>query len=109
MLQESPFTTYSHAILASYEAASILRRVVLSIWCGAKHPVGLSDLAELDADHFDIAQKIIAHVHQVGRHDSDFLKFVDDVRSFTNWEIAERTEREVDLEIDFLESSYHTG
>ena len=93
----SPFLTHRTKVLGHYSTASWLRSVVMAMWNGSGHPVGLSKLTNLDAEHFAAFVEMLTHYRQVGENDPAFAKLVKEVEERLAQE-RQAAEREVELE-----------
>lgn len=70
----SPFERHRDKILGHYSTASWLRKIVMALWNGSGHPVGLSNLTNLDAEHFRAFQEMVEHYHRHGENDQAFMR-----------------------------------
>lgn len=85
---ESPFQKYEHLVLGHYSTAAWLRMLVLAMWSGSAYKVGLSQLAEVDEAHFDVAMQMMAHYRKHGERDPAFMSLADKIRERLNEEQA---------------------
>ncbi|MBZ5763814.1 hypothetical protein LAV84_29955 [Rhizobium sp. VS19-DR104.2] len=69
----SVFTTHRDKVLGYYGTASWLRQLVLAMWNGTDHQVGMSTLATLDNDHAAAALAMIQSYRQLGERDPAFM------------------------------------
>ena len=72
----SPFYTHREKIVGHYGTAAWLRQVVMSMWHGFEHPVGLGELKGLDEDHYSAFCEMISHYHQSGTNDLALRRLV---------------------------------
>jgi hypothetical protein len=95
---ESPFRKHRDKVLGHYSTASWLRGVVMAMWNGSAHPVGLSKLTNLDAEHFAAFVDMVSHYRKVGENDPAFERLVRDVEARLAAE-QQAVAREADLEV----------
>lgn len=76
----SPFKVHRNIIMASYGAASKLRRFVLSLYNGYAFPVDLSDISGLDKKHFGIVLELMSSYHVLGENDADMMRLADEIK-----------------------------
>lgn len=76
---ESPFGKHRDKVLGHYSTASWLRRVVLAMWRGSAHPVTLSPLTNVDAEHFSAFVEMVTHYRKVGENDPAFMRLAEEV------------------------------
>lgn len=77
---ESPFQKYQHLVLGHYSTAAWLRMLVLAMWSGGAYKVGLSQLAEVDEAHFDVAMLMMSHYRKYGERDVAFMSLAEKIR-----------------------------
>lgn len=80
MATQSPFITHRDKVLGHYSTASWLRRVVMSLYNGSGHPVGLSPLTNTDAAHFAAFQEMVNHYRCVGENDPALHALVEEIQ-----------------------------
>lgn len=73
LIMISAFITHREKVLGHYSTAVWLRQLVLAMWNGTDHQVGLSKIATIDADHFSAALAMIQAYRESGEHDSAFV------------------------------------
>lgn len=95
MAQQSPFITHRDKVLGYYSTAGWLRALVLAMWNGSAHKVGLSQLASLDDAHATATLEMIASYRRHGENDPAFMSLADECRKRLEEEqaAAERSER----------------
>lgn len=86
----SPFEIHRSKVLGHYSTAAWLRGVVMALWSGAAHPIGLSKISTLDDAHFKAFIEIVTHYRRFGEGDSSFQELVQ--------EIEARLQQELDAE-----------
>lgn len=91
----SVFTTHRDKVLGHYSTASWLRQLVLALWNGDDHQVGLSRLASMDDDHASAALAMIQSYRQNGERDSVFMELALEClqRIETEKDASERADR----------------
>lgn len=94
-MAQSPFLTHRDKVLGYYSTASWLRVLVLSLWRGSAHKVGLSQLVGLDEAHATAAFDMMASFRRHGESDPAFMALVDECRQRLEEEqaAADRNER----------------
>ena len=80
-MSESPFVRHRDKVLGYYSTAAWLRAVVLAMWDGSTHKVGLSKLAGVDADHHAAFSEMVAHYRATGENDPAFLSLVEEIQA----------------------------
>jgi hypothetical protein len=75
---ESPFITHRNKVLGYYNTASWLRQLVLAMWSGSNHKVGLSQLAGVDEDHAKAALDMLHGYRKNGENDPAFMTLADE-------------------------------
>jgi hypothetical protein len=93
----SPFETHREKVLGHYSTAAWLRSVVMALYSGSTHKVGLSNLASVDAEHYKAFSDMIAGYRQNGENDRVFMALAIDVIKRQKEEAAAE-EREAALE-----------
>lgn len=93
----SPFDIHRSKVLGHYSTASWLRSVVMAMYSGSTHPVGLSVLASIDAEHFKAFNDMVAGYRQYGENDPAFMALAKDVMQRQEEEAA-AAKRAKDLE-----------
>lgn len=78
-MRESPFTEFRHLVLGSYRTAAYLRQFILTLSDGLQHPIGLSYLAAMDVDHFNVCMEMLRAFHENGPTDPLFCNLVKEV------------------------------
>jgi sulfur relay (sulfurtransferase) DsrC/TusE family protein len=79
--RQSPFMLHEAKIMGHYSTASWLRGAVLAMWNGQDHPVGLSKLATLDAEHFKAFTELVASFRANGENDPAFRAIVEKIQN----------------------------
>lgn len=94
-MAQSPFQTHRDKVLGYYSTASWLRAMVLALWRGSVHKVGLSQLVGLDDAHATAAFDMMASYRRHGERDPAFMALVDECRQRQEEEqaAADRSER----------------
>jgi len=69
----SPFITHRNKVLGNYGAACFLRSVVLAMYNGQGHKVGLSGLTNLDRTHLTAFLELTNSYARHGENDDLFL------------------------------------
>lgn len=77
----SPFNTHRAKVLGFYSTASWLRRAVMAMWSGTAYPVGLSQLTNLDAEHFAALVEMMSHYRKVGEGDPALHELVKEIQA----------------------------
>jgi hypothetical protein len=77
----SPFRVHRDKVLGYYSTAGWLRNVVMALWRGSAHPVGLSKLAGVDDQHFQAFIDMVTHYRREGENDLAFRQLVQDVEA----------------------------
>lgn len=75
---ESPFITHRDKVLGYYNTSSWLRQLVLAMWSGNNHKVGLSQLAGVDEDHATAALEMLYGYRKNGENDPAFMALADE-------------------------------
>ncbi len=91
MESKSPFVVHRAKIIGDYGTAEWLRSVVLAMWNGSAHKVGLSKLVSLDDEHFRAFMEMLESYRRHGENDPAFLAIADECREL---ECDEETNRE---------------
>lgn len=75
---ESPFITHRKKVLGYYNTSSWLRQLVLAMWNGSSHQVGLSQLAGVDEEHAKAALEMLYGYRKNGENDPAFMTLADE-------------------------------
>lgn len=65
----SPFLTHRAKVLGHYSTAAWLREVVMALYSGSMHRVGLSNVHTIDAEHYGAFYDMVTHYRKVGETD----------------------------------------
>lgn len=95
MALQSPFLKHRDKVLGYYSTASWLRSLVLSMWRGSAHKVGMSQLAGLDSEHTTAVFEMMNSYRQHGESDPAFMALAEECRQRQEEEqaAAEQSER----------------
>lgn len=77
-MDQSPFQTHRDKVLGFYSTASWLRALVLALWRGSAHKVGLSQLAQVDDAHAAAALDMMASYRRYGERDPAFMALAEE-------------------------------
>lgn len=78
-MSTSPFEIHRSKVLGHYSTAAWLRAVVMALFSGSSHKVGLSNLASIDAEHFKAFNDMVTGYRQNGENDPAFMALAKDV------------------------------
>ena len=78
-MSTSPFEIHRSKVLGHYSTAAWLRAVVMALFSGSSHKVGLSNLASIDAEHFKVFNDMVTGYRQNGENDPAFMALAKDV------------------------------
>ena len=85
--QVSPFIHYRKEILGEYETAARLRALVMNLWGGRQHNLGLLFM-HADPHHTRIALECIASYTRLGENDPHFMALANSINQQQNHEEA---------------------
>jgi hypothetical protein len=80
----SPFITHRNKVLGNYGAASFLRSVVLAMYNGQVHKIGLSGLTNLDGIHLAAFLELTSAYSHHGENDEAFLALASECLELTD-------------------------